>query len=374
MPNENTEGDTNGNGAPAPKAADSGSPTTPTAAGSGGPTTGASATGSPATPTGGSGSGTSGGAPSTPETKQPPKMLTPEQALDLAAKAEWGARKRREQADREVADARAAQQAAEARQKEADEKLAKLGRAALADEKLSKGEQVAAIKELMGDAYNPGALMEALSLDVKVPGEDGAEEDNGPSVTEQIEAAIDAREKKRIEEATATAATKKAEEDKKRTEHLTSLRNQFDADLVAALSAEKHPLLWERFQASLDLMSEADAKKVIAGKGYDAFQRVYREKKEALEPDEVAELLELELQAKRDKKPKAKTVVEEVDAELEALDRQEREARSSEAGSFTKDEKQNTRAVKIPGQKTMVEWAHEQLEEMDRRAGNNRMF
>lgn len=317
---------------------------------------------------------------SSSEGKQPPKIRTPEEQLDIAAKAERGAAKRRAEADREVAEAKAAAEAAKVEaKKELDAHLAKLGRAALANEKLSKGEKLAAIKELMGEAYNPQELLEAMSLDVKVPGEDDA--GDKPPTPEQLEAAIDKRiderEAKKTEEATAAATTKKADDQKAADEYKANLRKQFDVDVFAALDGEKHPQLKALFDTSLDMLSEEDAKAAFGKKAFAEFVRVHKEKGEALEPGEVVDLLELTLTEKRSKKAKPRTTDQEIDAELEALDRRQASASTSDdSGAFTKaDEtasKPNTRVIKTG--KTMVDWAHEQCDALDRKAGDNRLW
>lgn len=298
---------------------------------------------------------TKGATPSTQKGSQKPK-----DPLEIAAAAERAAAKKSEEADRRLAEAKK-------KEEDADKKLALAAKAALADEHMSKGDKLAAVKALLADSYNPAEFMELVARDF-TPAEE-EENDKEMPLDERIKKVVAESDKEKEAKAAATKEEerkKKEEEDaKKANEDREQTIKEWRTEVDKELNAEAFPFLAKKLEELTEIMGEEKARKFIQDKSIETYFNVYRDTKEEAEAIETLRILEVELKAKK-APPK-----DDIDAELERIDR-ENEEREKEAEKGRSSEMRRS-TVATPSKKkareemTIMELAELEADEMDRR-------
>jgi hypothetical protein len=291
-------------------------------------------------------------------------------ALDRVAKIERANALKQQELDRKLKEADDARTAAETSKKQYDEGLAKQARLVLADEKRTKGEKMAAIKEFMADAWNPQEFMELVALEF--PAGDGEAPPEKP-VADQITAALEARDKKKAEEAEEArkaAEAKKAEDDKNKDDvERTAKVDRWKDEAVKSIDEDAHPKLKEKLDAWTEDFGAEKAKEMMRERLMTTFVETYTDHARALDPDEAAALLEMKF-AKKAAPPK-RTPMEMIEAEADAIDegRRERE-RANRTVSRT-----DTSPKKKPREEmTALDLIGEEADELDRRRGQGRIY
>lgn len=364
-------------GTASPKAEASGSNKTNTAA-----APAAAETTPPVPSKDGTASGTSDGkqppkgdaAPAKPATKPPAKPVTAEEmqkAVERAAVAERNATKKIEDADKRAKAAEEERDRIKAEGAAKDTKLAELAQKALLDPSMDESTLLKTIKTLKGKAFNPAKFMETVAL--MMPDEaDGEVKDppaKEPTVKEAVEAALAEKERQAGEAATKAAEDKKKADQAALDQRIAETRKQFQTEMLESFKAETHPLLWERYEKSLDLLDEETAKSLITDKAIVAFQKIYTTKGERLTPAECIQFLELELTVKAEKKAAAtKTPEQEMDDEFARIDKTWHEDKPLR---LSEDDRP---APKKWEDMTVMERAFAQLEEDEKKKGSNRLF
>jgi hypothetical protein len=297
------------------------------------------------------------GATSKPEKKPDP--------LDVAAKAERHLAK-----EREKLDARAAE--VEKKGKEADEKLAKLAKLALADEHMSKGQIRDALKAIMAEAYDPSKLLEILSLDVDVSGiDDETGKPKEKSVKEQLEELLAEKAAAKKKEEDDAAEAKKSDDAKTAEEDYQLRVKAFRQQTDDGLSKEKHPMLAAAFEKATDFIGEDAAKKALQDQAIAKWFWVLEKKGEKLHPNEILDIMEAERKIKAAPKPK-----DDLEAALAEIDKKLEAARVEDNKTSAFRLSDDIPKPKARAEMTAMELAEMELDERDRRvvSANGKMF
>jgi hypothetical protein len=324
------------------------------------------------------------GSPTSSSRTGPPSA---DEALEIAARAERRATLESEAAARRTKEADDRFKAAEEKEKAADAKLATAAELMLAREDLTRGEKIAALKKFMGQAYDPADLIQALSLDIPVPGEDGKPVAQEKPLADQVKDIVDGYKKAdadKAEEARKAAEAKKAEDDKKRAdEDRQRLIGEWRELAAESLKPEEHPILAAKFERWKDDFGPERAKQLIQDLALETFWDVAKKFNEdgtpraegdtskpprALDADEAIALAEMRLAKKA--KP-VKTIMDEQEEALAAIDRQDREREST--GPFRRDPADEPKP-KRRSEMTVMEMAEAEAEALDKAAGRASLY